>query len=130
MANCTNITRRMALKALPFAVVSTAAVASDRLADQALLDLGAKFEAAYAAEEALLLASSELEDLTEWEAASAVTRQIVDEIEQMPASSLEGLQIKARCILWCSGDGSVSFGEGHTRDMRFARQIVMSLLAA
>lgn len=131
MADIINITRRTALKALPFAIPAIACPVvanAAQQADQALLELDAKFEAAFAAEEVLRLARPETDNLTEWEAASALTQEIIDEIELIPATSLEGLRVKARCILWCSGDGSVSICNGFTADERFARQIIMSLL--
>lgn len=135
MADITNITRRTALKALPFegAAVAIPVASAAPLVDQALLELGTKFEAAFAAEEPLRLATNDTDDLTvwnAWEAASSLTEEIVNEIERMPATSIEGLRVKARCILWCSGDGSVSISDGKTADYRLAQQIVTSLLAA
>lgn len=136
MADTINITRRTALKAMPFAGSAIAApvtVCAAPVADQAVLNLGARFDTAFAIEEDLRLAanSSDSDDAWEaWEAASAATQEVVDEIERMPATSLEALKLKARCILWSSGDGTVTVCRGNTSDDRFARQIIMSLLAA
>lgn len=48
----------------------------------------------------------------------------------MPAISLKALRLKACCVLWSSGDGTVTVCRGNTSDDRFARQIIMSLLEA
>lgn len=136
MAEITNITRRTALKALPFtgsAIVAPVAVVAAPELEQAILILDARFEAAFATEEALRLAAHDADSEAAWEAweaASATTQEIVDEIERMPAISLKALRLKACCVLWSSGDGTVTVCRGNTSDDRFARQIIMSLLEA
>lgn len=128
MAKMTNITRDSALKATAANEVNTAA--SKGLADQALIDLGAEFETAWAAEEASLPVGECNDDAwASWEAASGVTGRVVAQIEQLDAASLEGLRIQARCLLWASGDRTLPF-RGETSDMRLSRKIVASLLAA
>lgn len=93
--------------------------------DAALLILGQEFEAAFAAEQALQMTDNG----DAWDQAYAVTHSIVDRIEKMPATTLEGLRVKARCIQWCYGEDPVfQDAECETTDYRLAHQIVRALL--
>lgn len=97
--------------------------------DAALLALGERFEGHFATEEAARIVGRETGDWDAWDAAYAETSAVVREIEAVRATTLRGLQIKARCIQWCYGDDPISSMDEHTTDIRLAHQIVRHLLA-
>lgn len=69
MAEITNITRRTALKALPFtgsAIAAPVAVVAAPELEQAILILDARFEAAFATEDALRLAAHDADSEAAW----------------------------------------------------------------
>lgn len=121
--------RRDVLKAgAVFAATSHTSVSVAEMTDRGILDLARAFEAAYAAEEAARMVCRETGDWTAWDAAYARTAIIVDLIEKEPATTMEGLRAKARCIQWCYGDDPVDLATQDTTDDRLATQIVNALL--
>src|SRR3712207_4080015 len=56
------------------------------------------------------------------------TGRIVEQIMKQPATTLEGLKVKARAVSWCA-DGYLSKPEDHeTLDVRLAMSMVYNLL--
>lgn len=54
--------------------------------------------------------------------------EIVDRIERAPATTLEGLRVKARAVAWCrSEEDGLELGD--TLDMCIASQILDTLIA-
>lgn len=104
------------------------AVAVAEMPDRNLLDLGRAFDEAYAAEEAERAVCRKTGNWSSWDAAYARTESIVDLIEKEPATTMEGLCIKARCIKWCYGDDPVDLALNGTTDVLLATQIVKALL--
>lgn len=54
--------------------------------------------------------------------------EIADRIEATPARTMVGLWVKARALEWCHSGEIDDFAEQPCRDLRLAKQIVMSLL--
>lgn len=52
---------------------------------------------------------------------------VVDEIMAMPASTLEGLKVKARAVSWCHSGEEVILGDQNTTDMRLVASILRDL---
>lgn len=100
--------------------VQCAAVGAE-VVDAGLIHLGEELEASWQTEEALSDASAD--DL---EAALDRSKKIVDAICKMPATSLEGLRIKSRAVLWCHCGEFEGFGG--TTDEKLAASIVRDLL--
>ncbi len=124
-----SMTRRSLLVAAPACGLATFSTTGGASADLALLDLGRRFEAAFAAEEAARMIGRETDDWSAWDKAYAVTEAIVREIEVVPANSLEGFRVKARCVQWCYGDDPVFHDmDRQTTDVMIAQQIVRDLL--
>lgn len=113
---------------LVLAATAHTAVAVAEIPDSDLLRLGEKFEALFAEEEAARIVGKETDDWSAWDVAYARTDSIVQQIEATPATTAEGLRIKARCIQWCYGDDPVEIDQGNTTDVRLAQQIVQTLL--
>ncbi len=97
--------------------------------DAALLELGRRLDLAWAAEHAAQsTCSEEDEGDQEFEAFVDATGAIVGEIEALPATTLEGLRVKAVALHWCrGGDLPLSWG-AETTDERLAESIVNDLL--
>jgi hypothetical protein len=83
---------------------------SDAGADARLLELGQRFEAAWAEQrrlgDALDAASAEADgdpphETAAHEAAHSRASRIADEIVAIPAQTIAGLRVKARTVLWC-----------------------------
>lgn len=124
------MTRRAALAAIPAMGAAATVPAIAKSADADLLELGREFEAAFAIEEAARHIGRETDDWTAWDAAYAKTDAIVKRIEKMPATTMEGVHVKARCVQWCYGSDPVFHDlENYTTDMRLAQGIVLDLLA-
>ena len=104
-----------------------------RQSDVELKHLGAELEDAIAAEKAIEAAYNagqyEDEDVA-LDAAYANTHAIIDQIVAIPASTIEGLRIKARAIQWCYHDDPVDLVvDQNTTDLRIANSLIADLLA-
>jgi hypothetical protein len=117
--------RELAATLAGAAVLVTPALAAP-VADAALLTLGAKLEAAWAAERRADKFGSDDEIAT----ASNAVLAVIAEIEAAPATTLEGLRVKARAILCCHSGAYDGVTAGKTTDHRLAEQIIGRLLAA
>lgn len=121
--------RRTVLKGgLVLAATAHTAVSVAEIPDGDLFRLGEKFEDLFAKEEAARIVGRDTGDWTKWDEAYARTDSIVQQIEATPATTAEGLRIKARCIQWCYGDDPVELDGSDTQDVRLAQQIVQTLL--
>lgn len=136
--NITNLSRRTMFGRIPVAALATTAVfsaltvpADAASGDRELVRLGVELEAAWTAERALDASLDVGDDA--FGVVMGRTRDIVHQIEVIPATSLAGLQVKARAILWChSGEpiASDAFNDQETTDIRLAASIVRDLLAS
>ena len=116
------------------AVPALAAVTTGPHPDALLLALGRDLDVAWATERETFAAfagvdTPEADDLTD--AASDATSAIVAEIEQLSATTLAGLAVKAKAVSWChSGEpiGPDSMNEQATTDVRLASSMVRDLL--
>lgn len=103
--------------------------------DAELVRLGRLLDAAWADERDALEAARRSKDAATdalWEAACDRTGLVVDAIEAMAATTVDGLKAKARACLWChNGEpfGDASFDEQATTDVRLAAGILRDLLA-
>ena len=64
------------------------------------------------------------------ELAAEKTGSIVEQIEDVPAITIEGLKVKALALAWCyAGDHEEleEFPEGHSTDCRLVRSIIRDL---
>jgi hypothetical protein len=109
--------------------------------DQRLRDIGKtgdlavdqRIEALIAANEQWKAISDRPEVLTlnsQAEAAAERVRNIVEQVEDVPAVTIEGLKVKALALAWCySGDAEEleEFPDGHKTDCRLVRSIVRDL---
>jgi hypothetical protein len=102
--------------------------------DAELLRLGAELEAAWGRENAHFDAGLATTD-EGIEAAMAPCRDLVNQIELLPARTLEGLRVKARSVQWCCNEGSDdpnyfgSLDDWETTDIRISSSIIRDLLA-
>jgi len=101
--------------------------------DVELKHLGGELEDAIAAEKAIEAAYNagqyEDEDVA-LDATYASTHAIIDQIVAIPASTIEGLRIKARAIQWCYHDDPVDLVvDQNTTDLRIANSLIADLLA-
>jgi hypothetical protein len=146
MANLSSITRRSIVAAgasLPAVAVlsSTARGVHAAGSDVELLELGRKLVEAWREERALVATldlnyddySDEMQARFDAvDEACAKCRAIVDRIEQSPATTLNGLRVKAQAILWSrSGDMDFLSGDLLNRDsfdVCLARSIVRDLI--
>ena len=128
MANLPSITRRAAVIGVLASTTALAvpAVAGAAHPDAALLALGAELDARWAEEKL-----HDNGDINLWEAAYDRCQDTVAMIEDTPATTLDGLKVKARAVAWChSGDEKVDLiVDQDTRDLRLANQIINKLLA-
>lgn len=116
------------------AIPAVALASEPTSADAALVALGEQLEAAWAATTAADEKyrddlSPEAEAITEasYEAAAAIVHQI----ETVPASTIDGLRVKARAIQWCYDIDPVDLViDQNTTDLRIANSIIRDLLAA
>lgn len=95
--------------------------------DAELLALGREFEAAWENERRLVaLAKTDAECDAAWAPTSAIVHRIVN----MPATTMEGLRVKARAILWCGYEEDEAGPEmfGSNTDHRLAGTIIQDLL--
>jgi len=126
----TKSTAAVAAVAIP-AVALASAPAS---ADAALIALGEELETAWAAEIAAYAQyrgdfSLEHEAITD--AAYEATKAVILRIEAVPASTMEGLRVKARAVQWCYDADPVDLAvDQSTTDLRLANSIIRDLLAA
>lgn len=111
-----------------WAVHTQFTVDPSEMPDHKILELAKTFEEAFANEEAVRKICQVTGDWSGWDAAYARTASIVELIEKEPATTMEGLRAKARCIQWCYGDDPVDLVTHDTTDDRLATQIVNSLL--
>lgn len=121
--------RRDVLKTAPVAVVAAGLPAVAASADAELLRLGALFEAAWEHERALAKIDVPEGEYDPMEDAIDQTSLIVGQIEQLPATTLEGFKVKARCVQWCFCSDPVDLGEHDTTEYRLANQLINELLA-
>ena len=95
-------------------------------------ELAKRFEEAWAAEKAAehtLKAAQTPADEKPWDDAYAVTQKVVNEIEAMQATTLDGLRLKARAVQWCYGTDVIDLRcDQDTTDLRLATSIVEDLL--
>lgn len=134
--NTTNLSRRRILLTAPAAACAIRQATASH-PDAGLIELGRRLRAAWAAEKATYVKWG---DLTVPEADREITAAfdsvlaIVDQIERIPATTLEGVRVKALAVWWCcSGepfdDGTFSFNGSPTTDARLASAIMRDLLA-
>lgn len=92
--------------------------------DAALLALGRRLQEAWA-EQRLL------EPQGAFEAAFDRTGAIASEIEALPATTLDGLRVKALAFWWChSGEQPIVLDDQQTTDIRLCQSIIGDLLTA
>lgn len=139
----TNITRRAALAG---ALLSSAALAvpvgkalgrntsppPPESPDAALLALGEEFERLWAIERSVLPSdeySYDAEAWKPWDEAQPRTEAVVTKIEACRATTLEGLRVKARAVIWCHNGRFDGLGgvDGETTDARLAGSIIIDL---
>ena len=113
--------------------VPALATAAEPHPDAELLRLGRELDAAWAHERATYARmkgsySKEADRITQ--AAMLATGEIVDRIEELPATTLDGFKVKARAVSWCYDGGEVDLGFQGTTDERLANAIIRELLAA
>jgi hypothetical protein len=128
--------RRLFLAAGPAAVFFGSAIATGAIAgkiatdehlDAALISLGKQFEEAWQHEIAGFAILPDGHSDKEADALTAPCSELADKIMNIHAKTIEGLQVKARAILWChSGEFD---GFGGTTDELLAAGIVRDLLA-
>ena len=94
--------------------------------DAGLIRLGQELDARWALERSVPRGSSD----EVYQAAYDACAEIVDQIEAIPAETLQGIQVKARAVYWClDGDfANFELDDQQTTDVRLAQQIVRSLL--
>jgi hypothetical protein len=56
------------------------------------------------------------------------TSDIVEKIDALPATTMDGLRVKAKCVEWCCAGDPKGITFGDTTDVRIAAQIVRLLL--
>ena len=94
--------------------------------DNILIDLGDQLERAWSERRRVDRSAGSKKD----RAASAYAHaaNIVRQIHALPASSLEGLRVKARAISWCHrGEKAISLSLASTTDVRLAKSIIADL---
>lgn len=62
-------------------------------------------------------------------AACRRTSDVVDRIETIHATTLEGLCLKALAVSWCYSSGPIEFDDNPTTDLRLAQSIIRDILA-
>jgi hypothetical protein len=100
--------------------------------DAELIRLGKRLTATWACERALA-ATDAINDPSNdelFDKLYAASETIVHSIADTPASSLEGLKVKASAISWCCSGDPFTIGGGDTVDVQLAVQIVNDLLKA
>jgi hypothetical protein len=112
------------LAGIAAAIPATPSVASIQPhADAELLRLSEQLKAAWAVEEACVVAS-------DFDVAAEKSRQIVEQIERCTATTLGGFRVKALAVQWCwQGEPDIQFGEDQTTDVRLAQSILRDLVA-
>ncbi len=88
--------------------------------------LAAEFEAAWAASNEFFRNMPEYTSDEDYERMFRPVSDLADRIANMKATTLDGLRLKARALMWC--DEEVGFMDGNTTDERLARGIVHDLL--
>ena len=123
-------TRRSVLTALGATVASASlpSVADAAHPDARLLRLGVELETAWA-DERRIYAAFEADQISGEEADKApdASRAVVDEILRWPATTLEGLRVKARAVSWCYCGDEISWDD-ETTDLQLALSIVNDLV--
>ena len=140
MPDQSSITRRAVVRALPMfgaaAAVPLNISASAEAGvldhpDAALLQLSEELDRAWDAEQAVFavwrnVCSNEADENTD--AAAAVSSGIVEQIGETPATTLDGLRVKAKAVLWCHcGELESLDGDDATTDIRLADSILRDL---
>jgi hypothetical protein len=137
-------TRRALLSAIPAAAIGTAALAPAARAlaasqagkdDAELIRLGQELKAVWADYEAGVAPVEKIylqgaEDL--FDAAFKKVEAVVDRIEELTATTIEGLRVKALAVSWCHSGESIlgeELSEQNTTDVRLAASIINDLLA-
>jgi hypothetical protein len=117
--------RRLILGSAVVAGVVALPASAQAHPDHELLKIGDDFEQTWRAERVGLAPRG----LTDEQVAAFVdaTSAVVDQIEVLPAKTLQGLRIKARAVAWCHDGDFCGFGD--TTDERLAAQIIRDLLA-
>jgi hypothetical protein len=105
----------------PLAVVAGSPVAADPIAM-----LAAEFEAAWAASDEFFRNTPSGATNEDYERMFRPVGDLANRIADMKATTLDGLRLKARALMWC--DEEVGFMDGNTTDERLARGIVHDLL--
>jgi hypothetical protein len=113
MAEQANITRRGAFGVVP-ALLSTGGTPHP---DARLLALGRQLDAAWAAERKANLATG-----VETDPYVGACTEIVQNIEDVDATSMAGVMVKVKAFNWCRDD--IGPWEDATTDMRLAEQII------
>ncbi len=121
--------------AASLAALLPAAASATTHPDAALLDLGTQLKAAWAVQDAYFAANPYPATDDECNAAMEPCLDLVDQIEEIQARTLDGVRVKAFAVWWCSAEGSSPFelselvDDTDTTDTRIAGSIVRDLLA-
>jgi hypothetical protein len=120
--------RALALLASAPALAIAPAAAQGAHPDVALLDLGRRLGEAWAFQRAVFDGEIPHGD---WDGVYAASLAIVHEIEEIRATSLAGLLVKAKAFLFCTDTDPITPEElsGHTTELRLALGIAADLLA-
>jgi hypothetical protein len=102
--------------------------------DAKMLELGAQLEVAWAEENAVNLKTDLMDDFVEADRlcgeAADRTSAIVAQIERLSASTIDGLLVKAKAVMWCrSGDPFDNHEDPQTADARLCYSIFQDLTA-
>ncbi|MBB3936583.1 hypothetical protein [Aureimonas phyllosphaerae] len=96
--------------------------------DAELMSLGVALDAAWASQDAI-----EETGGAGFDEAYAAALAVAGRIEALPATTLAGLQVKARVVAWCHGGEPIPTDDtvdGRTTDMRMVAALLRDLLAA
>lgn len=124
---------KAALQAAGRAAISAPTPCRGHLPDAELLALGRELDAALVVERAALAAAAADDDAA-IEAALDAVGKIIDRIPHIPATTLEGLAVKARAFLWCGHEpdevGPEVFADifGCSTDQQLAGSVMRDLV--
>lgn len=123
-------TRRSVFRGLPLAAIAASMPAMLSAADADLLVLERELDEAWNAEREIVAMEPDDYD-AEFEAmagmACARTRDVVHRIQEIDATSLHGIRVKAKAMSWCHS-GRLETDPGHPSDINFAFGIVQNIL--
>lgn len=103
--------------------------------DDHLRDLGRRLDQAWSNQkhlDAVYSGDGGHEADTAWTAAYDACGGLVCQIEQVPATTIEGLAVKTRAVAWCLSGGPIvaeKFGGSTSTDIRIATSILRDILA-